>query len=869
MTEPDATLYGEASVTRYEYTPLSTASFDPEDNDPESRHYNTPDRTFSDGLDRVVRMERTLEVAGEVGPVRALWDSLGRLAGYVDAGGHQKRQSYDLLGQVVSVDDPNAGRSEFTYDAASNLTTRVDARGIAVVTEYDGANRAVAQYERGNREATEIDTHYDFAADCEGCARTEGQIARIRYPLGDKRGSDEYAYDRRGREVSLSRTLAGHRFVLRGEYDNAGRRTATVYPDGTKLQRRHDGGSRPSAIEGFVSRIDYDARGRLSSVALANGQLSTRQYNIVGRLVRRDVVARDGVSLVGIELEHDRVGNLLSLRDTSDVRPGRPQRGLAAEYDAWYRLRRLTLDPGGDREETLRYSYDRLDNIRSVESSVGAGSPVHLGKLTYAAERPNAVVSAGQLDMTTDKAGAVVRRGDTVLEHDYLGRIVSARNPGRGEHLRYFYDPMGRLAMRTGTQGVSYYVGGHFEVHDGMSQAYVQIGSEVVARRRSMALATTVLTDLHGKDGIIDIGDAWCAGRTGDPQPYLRASARRRMHEAGDSDTYFVSDEVQSLILATDATGAVRGERAYYPFGQPRVETGYVDERGFGGQVHEASGLVRYRFRSLDPLTGRFDRPDPLFTVASIGGLSLSGEATTGYAFVANNTLNSLDPTGLARQGGRALPSVRGVFKGAGQRLGRVPWGKVGRVAGDIALGAAVGAAFGGLFGGPAGAVVGTVTGAIALGLKSAVVTPLDAHHEARGQTMQGAIANHRLATVPGFAQVARALSAIGRHVPFNLFGPRQAANSITQSTGNVIRNVLKLAGVGLGLEYLPAVTALGVPLGIGLHVVAANQAQPTAYAPLIDADTLPPPTTPGAARRAESAGTARLLPQNQPLSDD
>jgi RHS repeat-associated protein len=122
---------------------------------------------------------------------------------------------------------------------------------------------------------------------------------------------------------------------------------------------------------------------------------------------------------------------------------------------------------------------------------------------------------------------------------------------------------------------------------------------------------------------------------------------------AADSTTYLHSDAVGSIIAATDSAGELVAERAYYPFGMLRSSTGYVDEHGFTGQEEDATtGLLYFRARYLDPYAGRWTAVDPLFGELDGTNIARLGESTTGYAYVANNPINTVDPTGLA---GRTL----------------------------------------------------------------------------------------------------------------------------------------------------------------------------------------------------------------------
>ncbi|MFO0750358.1 MAG: SpvB/TcaC N-terminal domain-containing protein [Myxococcota bacterium] len=117
---PDASIYGSASSARTQYGPLSVTLFDQNDTDADSAFVGTPTLRVSDGLDRLVRIERRLAKDGAPDVFTLAYDELGRVARVTDPAGHVKTQELDLLDRVVHSVDPNAGETHMTYDAAGN-----------------------------------------------------------------------------------------------------------------------------------------------------------------------------------------------------------------------------------------------------------------------------------------------------------------------------------------------------------------------------------------------------------------------------------------------------------------------------------------------------------------------------------------------------------------------------------------------------------------------------------------------------------------------------------------------------------------------------------------------------------------------------
>ncbi|WP_428268013.1 RHS repeat-associated core domain-containing protein, partial [Haliangium sp.] len=671
---PDADLYGEPSRLRTEYAPLATLQYDPEDNDPQSPHFNTPVVNRLDGMGRTVAIERHLDAAGAAPTIELHYDSLGRMRGYRDPAGNLKTQQYDLLGRVLSVDDPNAGVTGYEYDAAGNMTVRRDARGVVTRTRYDGANRPVELWDEGDREGSLVRYRYDRAEVCSDrrCTNVEGKLAEVLYPVelgdGPTIGRDQFGFDVRGRPVYQARILFGHEFVIERSFDNAGRLVRELYPDGQELSRSYDGASRLVGIDGVLDQVAYDERGQLEHVDYGNGTSTWHSYDGVMRLSELVTLGSDGKVLQGFAYERDRAGNIHTIADMATPRPGHIDADASFTYDAWYRLLTAELGGGATGEpEILDYRYDAIDNIMSASSSVDVTSAAHVGEYAYDATRPNAVVQPGGRHRAYDAAGNVLERGGQSLRWDYMGRLTGA-DDGAGVPVAHFaYSANEERVAKREADTLTLYIAPDFEVRDGISVMYARIGGERVVRLQSDALATALLSDLapldggeSRPDGQINAADAWIASLSGEtastggaaphsaPDALLRSSARRLLMAADAGPVYLHSDHLGSLTLATSADSGVHGEQLYYPTGQARAASALVDVHGFTGQEVDAStGLTRFQHRYLDSDTGRWLSPDPLFRVASPGLIGKLGDSTSAYAYASGNFPNAVDRTGL------------------------------------------------------------------------------------------------------------------------------------------------------------------------------------------------------------------------------
>lgn len=109
---------------------------------------------------------------------------------------------------------------------------------------------------------------------------------------------------------------------------------------------------------------------------------------------------------------------------------------------------------------------------------------------------------------------------------------------------------------------------------------------------------------------------------------------------------YYLSDHLGSTDVVLDENGDVTQRKDYLPFGNERLTVepnGSFDEnyRFTGKELDEETGLYYYGARYYDPLIGRFTSLDPWE-----GSLS-NPQTLNKYAYVLNNPLKYVDPTGM------------------------------------------------------------------------------------------------------------------------------------------------------------------------------------------------------------------------------
>jgi RHS repeat-associated protein len=650
-TLPDAELNGGvASVEEVRYAPLTVSRFDAEDTAQGGAHANTPMVERLDGLNRLVSIERQLGGKDGSAVTRLRYDSLGNLRGYRDPEGNERTQEFDLLGRVTQVRDPNSGTTRFEYDANGNEIKTTDADGTVIRVSYDGLNRPLERWAETDRTGTLERSTYD-ALDCKDCTALPGRLAELRsvVVVGDKKLEtyERYGYDARRNPVYAARSIDKHVFETRTKYDGLGRLVQTTYPDGQVVEQRFDGAGRLIEIPGVVGKVEYDEASRLSGQTHANGVQTTFAYDVRDWLTQQVVKDGAGKTLFDVKLTRDRAGNLTEVADAAPSRSGRISRGEKYEYDAWYRVAQARF--GGEDSEQLSFGYDAIDRVLTRTSSLGDKSGALLGARKYDPAHPNALSQLGDLDFRYAATGELIQRGSSKLAWDHDNRLVKAERDGELKGA-FGYAPDGERLVKDEEGHVVYYVGADFEVRDGVSAVYPQVGQERLARLESTALATGVLPD-QNDDEAITIADAWLArDKKGvEVSQLLAASAAHVLFDPKATKTFLHQDHGESVIAATDSAGSLIAEQDFYGYGALRESTGFVDSYGFSGQELDSStGFTHYPARYLDGASGTWISPDPLFEVVSPESMRTGNQAISAYTYVDNNWPNNVDPTGLA-----------------------------------------------------------------------------------------------------------------------------------------------------------------------------------------------------------------------------
>lgn len=342
------------------------------------------------------------------------YDQMGNVTSITDPEGHTVCYTYDLLGNVLTITDARGGVISNTYDSAYQLVAVWDASGCIQSNTFDAAGRVVRVDHRGGDWQT---FEYDM----------EGRVVRAADALGH---DISMVYDELGRLLSetdvLGRTTHYH-------YDVYNRITYIEQPDGNRIDVEYDPppASRHDLVQ--VRRIvhpdmerefQYDSRGQVTNEVIVayrtNRVWISKTYDPYGNIIEmrgeRWWVTR----------EYDRYGRLVKVDEGHG-------RCVEYTYDRYDR-RVLVKDPRGN---VMRVSYDRNGNVRQITWP---------GEINYVYVRDEIGQTIEELDGKGQRTHVEYNaQGQPVLIRSY-----AATNLDEAAYLvNLEYDEAGRLAAWT------------------------------------------------------------------------------------------------------------------------------------------------------------------------------------------------------------------------------------------------------------------------------------------------------------------------------------------------------------------------------------------------------------------------------------
>lgn len=535
-----------------------------------------------------------------------LYDPLNELIQVTDDHGNATTQTYDNLGRGTSIDNPDTGLIQISYDLAGNQIARVTpnlrATGKQITYGYDYSRLTSVSYP----DNPQNNVTYTYGAP--GAAgNAAGRVTQI----VDASGTRLRSYGKLGEVVQETYTVntvtaPPATYTTSYTYDTFGRVQNMTYPDGEVLTYHYDSGGEVNQVTGtrggnnytYVSRLEYDKFVDRAYIDYGNNVHTAYAYDPRNRhLTGIQSGPATGDPFQNTSYSYDPVGNLTSAANNIVVNPDGGLGGPTTQQFGYDDIDRLvsasgtyTFAPGKLNQYTQALTYDSLSDITSKTQTnqivQPPGTPVTQAPTTYTfayaynAPQPNAPTSIGQLNYTYDANGNQTGFTDTdsgqtqTINWNDENQVQSLLN--NGQETDYVYNDTGQRAIKRGASGEIAYVNQYFTVRNGqLGTKQVFVGGTLIAEKLVA----------H------------------DPTVY-------------EKNQFFVhQDLIGSTNYVTEVDGSVFEHLEYFPGGetwvQEKVNLNDVPFEFSGKQFDSESGFVYFGARYYNPRTGIFVSVDP------------------------------------------------------------------------------------------------------------------------------------------------------------------------------------------------------------------------------------------------------------------
>jgi RHS repeat-associated protein len=579
--------------------------------------------SFTDGLGR---MTEVIENPGGLNYItNYTYDALDNLTGVVESGSRNRSFVYDSLSRLTSSTNPESGTQSFGYDADSNLKTRVapapNQTGTGTVTttySYDALNRIT---QKSYSDGSTPSVFFGYDANFWWGVTLTNTIGRLMTQwVGTSccvtTGEEIFSYDPMGRillntqYVQSTQTFTQMTYT----YDLVGDMLTATKQGGYTTSYQYNSAGRPTTMTSslvdaqhpatLASGVHYAANGAMTQLTYGNGLTESTVYNPRFQPCRNNVNSSgtvfNNVSACGSTSMP--TGNVLDLQ--YNWNPGSGDNGNLAGTTV-----------AGAQTYSRTYSYDQLNRLSSMSGTGGLCTGLNWSYDAW-----------GNRTSQTQVSGTCYQQPTTT---------ITSKNQFSG----YGYDAAGNMTSQSGAT-YAYDAENRLTSTSGGSASYLY---DATGRRVTKTVSGAYRNYLYDLNRNV-ISEATSAGwATG--YVYLNG---RPIAEYANATTYFLTgDHLGSSRLLTSLSKGVQDCNGLYPYGEqdPGIctSTNTTPHKFTGYERDAESGLDNAQARYYGSSLGRFTSPDPYNAGADPG----SPQSWNMYAYVLNNPLRFIDPTGL------------------------------------------------------------------------------------------------------------------------------------------------------------------------------------------------------------------------------
>jgi RHS repeat-associated protein len=728
--------------------------------------------------------------------------------------------TYDDMGRITALNDPDRGPHTYTYDADGHQITDVSG-SRTIGTSYDLLGRAICIQDA----APTTDGSGNCSSGSHPLVQNTYETSKLSvagttdYPLGRLTQSIGTTYYPDGTSVSVTEQF---------QHDTRDRITATTlqvslpsgwnvtnalptyqqtlaYDDANNVTVTHTTGG---GQQGYTFTQSYDSTtgqiNGLSNNNVASPSLATLGYDLHGLVSDINFMSASGTALANNHYTYD--GNLRPVSASATWQSGSGSSGtifsVARNYDAAGNVtsENTTYAPvsgqnnsGGG--ETQNFCYDEQNRLvwagntgtQPAADSGTCGTATLSNTLGGNSYNSNyAYTNLGQLwqgPLNGSGNSLQYLYCDSNHPHQLTGLYPVGTSCSNLSSTNYHatYDAWGNMATRTYnaiTSNLSFDALDHFVQWNAGSKsqdtyAYDATGTRIL-RRSNDGTGVKMTVYAFGLEEHVYDGTGTNLSNT----YYYTLHDRLIGKFDGTNSQFYLTNELGSVLTTfsdTSGSAVVLGNQTYGPFGNQRYSSGSMGtDKGFTGQYHDpVTGLDYYVARYYDPVVGYFLTPDTV--QANLQGMDP-------YTYVGDNPETHNDATGHCWPVCTVIAGavIGGLISGGTSLISQamsghgVNWSEVGK---EAAVGAVSGAVSG-LAGPEAGLAVHSIVGAAAGAAGKMVENAFD-HKPITDGVVEAAVSNGVMA---GVGEAAGPLL-------------KQAAGSLKEAAGGLINKVTSSVG--------------------------------------------------------------------------
>ncbi|PIN73218.1 hypothetical protein COV20_03225 [Candidatus Woesearchaeota archaeon CG10_big_fil_rev_8_21_14_0_10_45_16] len=244
--------------------------------------------------------------------------------------------TYDSVGRLSQLNDPDLGQWNYLYDGQDNLLTQTDANGNQIAMAYDALDRVV------NKTVNNDLFTYNYDVD------TVGTLSYV----NNSDSVMQYFYDERLRPIKQVKTIDTQSTEINITYDSLDRVTSEKVADGETITYDYS----LQGLDDLNSEItiDYNAHNQPTSRTYSNGKTTQLAYYTANKRVKEISTS----TIQDFKYNYDSVGNVIQINDSGNL--------TSISYDDLDRL--INADSNSF---NISYSYDHIGNILALNNTLG------------------------------------------------------------------------------------------------------------------------------------------------------------------------------------------------------------------------------------------------------------------------------------------------------------------------------------------------------------------------------------------------------------------------------------------------------------------------------------------------------------------